>query len=101
MLTNGAGVEKHQIGIIGPIAKIEADILEPALEFFRIANVLLATVGMDKGEGLMIVSSIYNRFYLIGKPILLGYYLLVLTRKFIAHALIPPLKKLVVATAQK
>ena len=51
VLANGAGVKQDKVGFFGFFGKIEAHFLKHTLHAFGVANVLLTSVGMNKGTG--------------------------------------------------
>ena len=48
MPSDGAGVEKHQIGVLGVVAKIKTHCLKKSFNSLPVADVLLAAVYLNK-----------------------------------------------------
>ena len=50
VLTDGAGVEEDEVGVLGLVAQTVADVHQNALDAFAVVDVLLAAVAVHKGQ---------------------------------------------------
>ena len=55
VLTHGTGVEQDEVGVLDIVTQAVADILQNALDFLSVVDVLLAAVAAHIGQGRRIV----------------------------------------------